>query len=77
MKRDDLGICLSRHMLVSHMQSTFTCVRAYEVDSDAHDDVRVMMAFPQMSGKDVLLSMQGDHELEWRAEHYCPCHHHY
>ncbi|MCA2017469.1 hypothetical protein LDJ79_15195 [Vibrio tritonius] len=74
MKRDDLGICLNRNMLFHHLQSTFTCIRAYEVDSDAHEDVHVMLSFPQMSGKEVLFNMLGTEDLEWRAEHYCPSH---
>ncbi len=60
MKRDAFGICLSRDMLFNHLQSTFTHVRAYEeIATESNDDLRVLLAFPQMSGKDVLTTMQG------------------
>jgi len=34
MKRDTLGICLSKDMLSDHLLSTFTRVRAYEMESN-------------------------------------------
>ncbi|CAM2923183.1 hypothetical protein VIOR103205_08165 [Vibrio ordalii] len=78
MKRDAFGICLSRDMLFNHLQSTFTHVRAYEeIATESNDDLRVLLAFPQMSGKDVLTTMQGSKKLVWRADYFCPSHHKY
>ncbi|SJL83025.1 hypothetical protein [Vibrio palustris] len=77
MERDDLGICLSSHLLSSHLYSTFTSVRAYKVDSSDHNDVTVIFSSPQMTGRDVLKSMETDDELEWRAEHLCCEQHHF
>lgn len=75
MKRDAFGICLSRDMLFDNMHSTFTHVRAYELKTESNEDLRVLLAFPQMSGKDVLSTMQGSQKLEWRADYFCPSHH--
>ncbi|QIL86428.1 hypothetical protein G7083_11545 [Vibrio sp. HDW18] len=72
MKRDTLGICLSKDMLSDHLLSTFTRVRAYEMESRAHDEMRVLFAFPQMLGKDLLTTMQGSRKLVWRADYHCP-----
>ncbi|MDF9400357.1 hypothetical protein [Vibrio sp. 1180_3] len=75
MKRDAFGICLSRDMLFNNLHSTFTHVRAYELKTESNEDLRVLLAFPQMSGKDVLSTMQGSQKLEWRADYFCPSHH--
>ncbi|CAH8188394.1 MULTISPECIES: hypothetical protein [Vibrio] len=75
MKRDAFGICLSRDMLFDNLHSTFTHVRAYELKTESNEDLRVLLAFPQMSGKDVLSTMQGSQKLEWRADYFCPSHH--
>lgn len=72
MRRDAFGICLSKDMLCEHLHSTFTHVRAYEIEPETHDEMRVLFAFPQMSGKDVLTTMQGTKKLVWRADYYCP-----
>ncbi|NNN97947.1 hypothetical protein FKQ62_00415 [Vibrio sp. B1-2] len=84
MKRDAFGICLSRDMLFNHLQSTFTHVRAYEeIATESNDDLRVLLAFPQMSGKDVLTTMQGStnvrgsKKLVWRADYLCPSYNKY
>ncbi|MDE1313751.1 hypothetical protein MEG05_05700 [Vibrio aestuarianus] len=75
MKRDAFGICLSRDMLFDNLHSTFTHVRAYELKTESNEDLRVLLAFPQMSGKDVLSTMQGSQKLEWRADYFCSSHH--
>lgn len=72
MKKDALGICLSRDMLNEHLLSTFTHVRAYEIETENTDHLRVRLAFPQMSGKDVLTTMRGTETLIWRADFLCP-----
>lgn len=70
MKRDIFGICLSKGMLSNNLESTFTHVRAYQKTAES-DDVMVMHAFPQMSGEELLTSMQTDKRLLWRAEFVC------
>ncbi|WP_332408241.1 hypothetical protein [Vibrio metschnikovii] len=72
MEKDALGICFSRDMLSEHLLSTFTHVRAYELAVENDEQVRVLFAFPQMSGKDVLTTMQGTKKLIWRADFFCP-----
>lgn len=72
MERDAFGICLSRDMLFENLHSTFTHVRAYELETEEDDQLRVLLAFPQMSGKDVLSTMQGTKKLIWRADFFCP-----
>lgn len=72
MRRDALGICLSKDLLGDHLHSTFTHVRAYEVKPEADDGMRVLFAYPQMSGKEVLNTMQGNKKLVWRADYHCP-----
>ncbi len=72
MERDAFGICLSRDMLFKNLHSTFTHVRAYELETEEDDQLRVLLAFPQMSGKDVLSTMQGTKKLIWRADFFCP-----
>ncbi|MDW1743427.1 hypothetical protein [Vibrio sp. Vb2531] len=76
MEKDVLGICLSRDMLNEHLLSTFTHVRAYELETEDHENLRVLLAFPQMSGKDVLTIMQGTKKLIWRADFLCPYYSH-
>ncbi|ENM3888979.1 hypothetical protein Q9F25_002105 [Vibrio cholerae] len=76
MRRDAFGICLSKDMLCEHLHSTFTHVRAYEIEPETHDEMRVLFAFPQMSGKDVLTTMLGTKKLVWRADYYCPSYPH-
>ncbi|MDW6093111.1 hypothetical protein [Vibrio rhizosphaerae] len=75
MRRDELGICLSHEMLVDNLDSTFTCIRAYKAVANDVDDLPPLLAFPQMKGKDVLLSMKGRHKLIWRADFFCPSFH--
>ncbi|CAM3005881.1 hypothetical protein QTO01_18705 [Vibrio mytili] len=73
MERDSLGICLNKAMLSDNMYSTFTHVRAYEKKDGGTLDFKVLMSFPQMSGKDLLNTIRGSRQLEWRAEFHCPC----
>ncbi|KJY81548.1 cation transporter [Vibrio galatheae] len=70
MERDVFGICLSKGMLSNNLSSTFTHVRAYQ-KSEQGEDVTVMHAFPQMSGRDLLTNMEGTKRLLWRAEYVC------
>ncbi|EGQ7694588.1 hypothetical protein KY888_000966 [Vibrio vulnificus] len=72
MERDTFGICLNKAMLSKNMHSTFTHVRAYEKDGRSSSDLKVLLSFPQMSGRDLLQTMQGSRQLEWRAEFFCP-----
>ncbi|EPA8364986.1 hypothetical protein ACQ676_000469 [Vibrio fluvialis] len=72
MERDAFGICLSQDMLFENLHSTFTHVRAYELETEDDDQLRVLLAFPQMSGRDVLITMQGTKKLIWRADFLCP-----
>jgi hypothetical protein len=72
MERDELGICLSRQMLRENLDSTFTHVRAYELEHSYCDDSHVAFVFPQMQGRDVLQSIQCNKRLMWRADFYCP-----
>jgi len=72
MKRDTFGICLTKAMLFKNLQSTFTHVRAYEKNETSPLDLKVLLAFPQMSGRDLLKTMQGSRHLVWRADHHCP-----
>lgn len=71
MECDAFGICLSRDMLYENLQSTFTHVRAYELESDDDHELRVLLSFPQLSGKEVLTTMQGTKKLVWRADFHC------
>ncbi|WP_075649850.1 hypothetical protein [Vibrio ponticus] len=70
MKRDVYGICLSKNLLSKNLSSTFTHVRAYS-KTEVIEDACVRHAFPQMSGKDLLTSVQTDATLFWRAEFVC------
>ncbi len=72
MERDNFGICLNKAMLSENMYSTFTHVRAYEKNGGNASDLKVLLSFPQMSGKDLLNTMRGSRQLEWRAEFHCP-----
>ncbi|MCG9645567.1 hypothetical protein L1D18_15760 [Vibrio parahaemolyticus] len=72
MERDTFGICLNKAMLSKNMYSTFTHVRAYEKNGGNASDLKVLLSFPQMSGKDLLNTMRGSRQLEWRAEFHCP-----
>ncbi|MEZ8194768.1 MULTISPECIES: hypothetical protein [Vibrio] len=72
MQRDCFGICLTKAMLLNNVQATFTHVRAYEKSASSPSDLHVLLAFPQMSGRDLLNTMQGSRQLEWRADHHCP-----
>ncbi|HAV1573923.1 TPA: hypothetical protein JG843_003419 [Vibrio parahaemolyticus] len=72
MERDTFGICLNKAMLSENMYSTFTHVRAYEKNGGNALDLKVLLSFPQMSGKDLLNTMRGSRQLEWRAEFHCP-----
>ncbi|MBE4070493.1 hypothetical protein CGI24_13980 [Vibrio parahaemolyticus] len=72
MERDTFGICLNKAMLSENMYSTFTHVRAYEKNGGNASDLKVLLSFPQMSGKDLLNTMRGSRQLEWRAEFHCP-----
>ncbi|RDX37319.1 hypothetical protein DZA51_02485 [Vibrio campbellii] len=72
MERDTFGICLNKAMLSENMYSTFTHVRAYEKSDESSADLKVLLSFPQMSGKDLLNTMRGSRQLEWRAEFHCP-----
>lgn len=73
MKRDVFGICLSQTVLSEHLATTFTHVRVYR-KHDVNQELKVVDAYPQMSGKELLTTMSGAREktLHWRAEHYCP-----
>lgn len=72
MERDTFGICLNKAMLSENMYSTFTHVRAYEKNGGNASDLKVLLSYPQMSGKDLLNTMRGSRQLEWRAEFHCP-----
>ncbi|MGM5897651.1 hypothetical protein ABK974_17800 [Vibrio parahaemolyticus] len=72
MERDTFGICLNKAILSENMYSTFTHVRAYEKNGGNASDLKVLLSFPQMSGKDLLNTMRGSRQLEWRAEFHCP-----
>lgn len=74
MFRDELGICLSHELLSDNLEATFTHVRAYEFDRHVchDDDAHVLLAFPQMQGREVLHSMVGNRRLLWRADFCCP-----
>ncbi len=74
MVRDELGICLSHELLSDNLEATFTHVRAYEYSRVCHqeDYASVLLAFPQMRGRDVLHSMVGNRRLLWRADFCCP-----
>ncbi|HHG3623366.1 TPA: hypothetical protein ACPV0G_003733 [Vibrio parahaemolyticus] len=72
MERDTFGICLNKATLSENMYSTFTHVRAYEKNGGNASDLKVLLSFPQMSGKDLLNTMRGSRQLEWRAEFHCP-----
>ncbi|HHB1578458.1 TPA: hypothetical protein ACN983_003523 [Vibrio parahaemolyticus] len=72
MECDTFGICLNKAMLSENMYSTFTHVRAYEKNGGNASDLKVLLSFPQMSGKDLLNTMRGSRQLEWRAEFHCP-----
>lgn len=74
MERDNFGICLNKDLLSKNMSSTFTHVRAYEKSDDNASELRVLLSFPQMSGKDLLDTMRDSRQLEWRAEFHCPYH---
>jgi hypothetical protein len=75
MVRDELGICLSHELLAQNMEATFTHIRAYASAELCHDnvddDAHVLLAFPQMQGKEVLHSMVGNRRLLWRADFCC------
>jgi len=75
MERDDLGICLSKTMLTRELHSTFTHVRAYEQGEACFEDMLVMFSFPQMTGKELLSTMQSTKKLVWRADYFCPSKH--
>ncbi|MCW8332521.1 hypothetical protein J4N42_06710 [Vibrio sp. SCSIO 43135] len=70
MQRDTFGICLSKSMLSRNLTTTFTHVRAYETIEQS-EDVKVMQAYPQMSGRELLSTMQDGQTLLWRAEFSC------
>ncbi|MCK6261661.1 hypothetical protein KP803_00070 [Vibrio sp. ZSDE26] len=70
MKKDVFGICLSKSMLSNNLNTTFTHVRAYQ-SLEKNSDVKVMQAYPQLSGKEVLSTMRDSNELLWRAEFSC------
>ncbi len=72
MERDTFGICLNKAMLSKNKHSTFTHVRAYEKNECSSSDLQVALAFPQMSGGEVLQTMRSSKSLEWRAEFVCP-----
>jgi hypothetical protein len=74
MVRDELGICLSHELLSENLNSTFTHIRAYELQHVFNEDgAHVLLAIPQMQGRDVLHSMVGNKRLIWRADFCCPC----
>lgn len=72
MERDAFGICLSTQMLDEHRQSTFTHVRAYGQESRQQEDLQVMLSIPQMTGQDLLDTIQNSEEMVWRADFHCP-----
>jgi len=70
MEKDIFGICLSKAMLSNNLSGTFTHVRAYS-KSRRQEDAKVMQAYPQLSGKEVLANMESSKSLLWRAEFAC------
>ncbi len=77
MERDDLGICLSKAMLSEQLCSTFTHVRAYDPDDACLEEMLVLLSFPQMSGRELLSTMQSTKKLVWRADYFCPSDYHF
>jgi tryptophan synthase beta subunit len=57
-------------MLSRNLSGTFTHVRAY-AKTNSVEDAKVMHAFPQLSGKELLANMESAHSLVWRAEFAC------
>ncbi|WP_261818073.1 cation transporter [Vibrio gallicus] len=74
MNKDSFGICLSRTMLKGNEHTTFTHVRAYQA-SDSEIGPKVLLAIPQMSGKELLDTMQHSCNLIWRASYFCRAEH--
>lgn len=74
MERDAFGICLSKQMLTEHRQSTFTHVRAYGQQSRPQRNLQVMRSIPQMTGQDLLDTIEDNEEMVWRADFHCPGH---
>lgn len=70
MNKDSFGICLSRAMLKENERTTFTHVRAYQAD-DSQVDLKVLLAIPQITGKELLDTMQYSCNLVWRASYFC------
>ncbi|CAM3049235.1 cation transporter [Vibrio rarus] len=70
MNKDSFGICITSAMLREHKQTTFTHVRAYQA-SDCEMDLRVLLAIPQITGKELLNTIQHSRDLIWRATYQC------
>ncbi|GAD79984.1 hypothetical protein [Vibrio ezurae] len=72
MNKDAFGICINSAMLKQNERTTFTHVRAYQTD-DSGLDLRVLLAIPQITGKELLNTMQHSRNLVWRATYQCNC----
>ncbi|MFB9134076.1 hypothetical protein M1D72_15055 [Vibrio sp. AK197] len=69
MKRDAFGICISPALLSRNLSSTFTHIRGYETREQ--QDTTVKLAFQQLSGEQLLNTVESNTELLWRAEYCC------
>ncbi|OBT09450.1 cation transporter [Vibrio sp. UCD-FRSSP16_10] len=70
MNKDSFGICITSAMLKKNERTTFTHVRAYQA-GDSGLDLRVLLAIPQITGKELLNTIQHSRELIWRATYQC------
>lgn len=71
MNKDTFGICIDRAMLEENERTTFTHVRAYQASS-SELDLQVLLAIPQITGKELLSALQQSCDLIWRATYHCP-----
>jgi hypothetical protein len=71
MHKDSFGICINPTMLMENELTTFTHVRAYEPGS-SEMDWKVLLAIPQITGKELLNAIQQSCDLIWRATYHCP-----
>ncbi|MEZ8967945.1 cation transporter [Vibrio breoganii] len=70
MNKDSFGICINSAMLKKNERTTFTHVRAYQA-TESELDLRVLLAIPQITGKDLLNTIQQSRDLIWRATYQC------
>lgn len=70
MDKDSFGICLSKKVLKENERTTYTHVRAYEA-TESEQERRVLLSIPQITGKELLKTMQHSCNLIWRASYQC------